>query len=301
MVADHNAFSPKQRIIPTPETHSELCHPATCNVADVFLQDIIKDQDSSKPNAWIVHDNACGYGQVTRALLDVASSIPADSIEITGTDNSPAMIDAFRIKLKAHPALQGAVKISSEVQDSASLKFPNNHFTHSFTNFLVNSGPTGEQNQLILDEIYRTLQPGGTAVISNWSKLSFAEAIRKAHSETRGEGSSPLLMGMGDEMMKPEYLISLMEKSGFQTTKLTVLSKEVKAVMPLADEKAKERWLGLMWSVLGGTTGGWKREDEKHWDEALRTIERTLSSGSHSEADGRRLLPLHATIVIARK
>jgi hypothetical protein len=82
---------------------------------------------------------------------------------------------------------------------------------------------------------------------------------------------------------------------------LTILSKEVRAIMPLADEKAKERWLGLMWSVLGGTLEGWKPEDEKHWDEALSTIERTLSSGLHGEADGHRLLPLQATIVIARK
>jgi hypothetical protein len=99
-------FVPKQLAPRTPEVLSELCHPATCNIADIFLKNIMNEQEKSSAfSSWVVHDNACGYGEVTRALLNVASAIPADSIEIVGTDNNRAMVRGFQQRLRDHPAL----------------------------------------------------------------------------------------------------------------------------------------------------------------------------------------------------
>jgi ubiquinone/menaquinone biosynthesis C-methylase UbiE len=299
-------FVPKQLAPRTPEVLSELCHPATCNIAEVFLKAIVTDQEKSPSlSSWVVHDNACGYGEVTRALLNVASGVPVDSIDIIGTDNEEAMVKGFQEKLKDHRALKHNAKISAELQDATSLKFPDDHFTHSFTNFLINSGPMPDQNGKILSEIWRTLRPGGIAVITNWNRISFADAITDVHNTTRAEDGGQLLMGMGGDMLKPEYLLSMVERAGFERSKMTILSQEVVALAPWTDEKARTRYLGLMWSVLGGTTAGWSKQDEESWDAALKALEDKLSaSGSKGVVPndrGQLQLPMESTIVIARK
>lgn len=294
-------FFPKQHIPLTPEVLCELCNPATCNVASFFLKDIAK---SPSPSSWVVHDNACGYGEVTRALLDVASTLPANSIEIVGTDVSPAMVKAFNTKLENHSALEkGNIKISAEAQDAASLKFPDEHFTHSFTNFLVNSGPLLDKNAQILGEIHRTLRSDGIAVITNWNRIGFADAIQNVHKATREEDSPQLLMGMGKEILKPEFLVSIVEDAGFERSKMTVLSHEVMALAPWADSKAKARYLAVMWSVLGATTSGWSPADEQRWQAALEALGKELSASDDLRVNesGQLEMPLVSTIVIARK
>jgi hypothetical protein len=162
-----------------------------------------------------------------------------------------------------------------------------------------------DQNPQILGEIWRTLRPGGISVITNWNRISFADAITDAHNAVRADDGGQLLMGMGGDMLKPDFLLSLVEGAGFERSKMTVLSQEVVALAPWTDEEARTRYLGLMWSILGGTTAGWSKKDEDNWDAALEALEHKLSaSGSKGvamNAQGHLRLPLESTIVIARK
>lgn len=295
-------FVPKQLVPYGPDVLSELCNKATANIAAAFLPEVTKQhQESPKFSSWVVHDNACGYGEVTRTLLELPPPKSVKEIVLVGTDNNEAMIERF-MKLKSHPGLENSYSLSGEVQGAEAQKFPDQHFTHSFTNFLINSGPHPDQNGAIVREIYRTLRPGGIAVLTNWAKVSFSAAVMATHERTRGKDAPPLIMGMAEELQKPEFTISLMESAGFDRSKMTILSKTTPACALWSDKAARTRYVGLMWSILGATTSGWTQQDEERWDEALQILAEEMSRIDEIELNKEILeLPLTATIVIAQK
>ena len=290
-------FVPKQAVPYSPDVLCELCHPATAKIAEHFFSELVKNQ--SKPmSQWKLHDNACGYGEVSRVLLE-RQPPPAESIEIVGTDYSVAMVQSF-LKLKdAHPL----ANVRAEKQNSQDLKFPDNWFTHSISNFLIHPGPDPSVNVQIVKEIYRTLVPGGTAVITNWNQLGHGGAVTAAHEGTRGEDAPPLLIGMGKEFWRPSYLISCVEEGGFDREKMTILSRETSAGKSWASEASRRRYVGLMWSVLGATMQGWRPLDEERWDQALNMLEEVLPTlpGVTLSPDGVLSISLTGTIIIVRK
>jgi ubiquinone/menaquinone biosynthesis C-methylase UbiE len=56
------------------------------------------------------------------------------------------------------------------------LTFPDEMFTHSFTNFAIFSLPDNEAARAA-SHIYRTLKPGGTAAITTWAEAPQREIL----------------------------------------------------------------------------------------------------------------------------
>ncbi|KEF55879.1 uncharacterized protein A1O9_07459 [Exophiala aquamarina CBS 119918] len=299
-----NAFHPKKYTPNTPEVLCELCHPATAEVAKHFLPTITETQ-TTPAESWIVHDNACGYGEVSRMILEMDPA-PAKKIDIVGTDSSDAMIQTYlKLKDKFASRLDGqGVSIRAEVQRAENLAaLSDESFSHSITNFLVNSGPNPDLNVPIVKEVYRTLKPGGTAVITNWNQIAHADAVIAAHEGTRGKDASPLLYGMGKELLNPDHLISSVVGGGFDKAKLKILSKPVAAGASWKTRESRRRYCGLMWSVLGPTLKGWQLEDEEKWEQALDILEDMLPKlpGVTVSDEGLLSITLTATIAIVQK
>jgi ubiquinone/menaquinone biosynthesis C-methylase UbiE len=61
-----------------------------------------------------------------------------------------------------------AAQVQSEVMDAQELKYPDDKFTHSFTNFALMAIPDPAK---AAKQIYRTLKPGGTAALTTWKQL----------------------------------------------------------------------------------------------------------------------------------
>lgn len=103
----------------------------------------------------IIHDNACGPAVVTTYLLSKNSTHPA---RLEATDVAPAMVGSSSAIATAH----GWDFVKATEMDANKLAFADNTFTHSFTNMLIPTQPAA------ISEIYRTLQPDGTALYTAW-------------------------------------------------------------------------------------------------------------------------------------
>jgi ubiquinone/menaquinone biosynthesis C-methylase UbiE len=87
---------------------------------------------------------------------------PGENAEVHATDIAPAMIKIVQKKNWSN--------FCAEVMDAQCLTFPDNEFTHSFTKFAIMAMPGPDKAAA---HIYRTLKPGGTAVITTWKDIGY--------------------------------------------------------------------------------------------------------------------------------
>ncbi|KAF3044006.1 hypothetical protein E8E12_005857 [Didymella heteroderae] len=180
----------------------------------------------------VIHDNACGPGIVAQEIVgrDVLAQSPPDpnfNLTIHCTDRSEAMIE---ITKEGYGGCESAnsmrdsfpnVSVNFHVTPAERLPFPDNTFTHSFTNCGIlhfDDGLTGAR------EILRTLKPGATAVTTSWKELGPFDVVREAQ---RACGhAEPLFRPPVDEKwFKAETLENVLRDAGFQNVK--VLTKTV--------------------------------------------------------------------------
>lgn len=110
-----------------------------------------------------VHDNACGPGIVTRAILELFPSARIDA-----TDISEGMVGATKVRYGTSDG-----RVTAQVMDVLDLSgFEDDRFTHSFSNFVFVILKPDEVRKGAR-EIYRTLQPGGTAVVVGWEQVGW--------------------------------------------------------------------------------------------------------------------------------
>ena len=112
------------------------------------------------PEAKIL-ENLCGTGFVTEDILKRGSEAQFHAV-----DAAPNMIELAKAKLGDKPNIHYGV-MPGEI-----LEFPDKHFTHSFTNLgiLFFKSPAAGA-----EEIWRTLKPGGIAIVTSWSRLDTVE------------------------------------------------------------------------------------------------------------------------------
>lgn len=80
------------------------------------------------------------------------------------------IIDANKARLDID-----SVDISFDTMPGEDLRFPDNHFTHSFTNQGIVFFKDGEKGA---KEIYRTLKHGGTAIVTTWKYIPYVSIIQ---------------------------------------------------------------------------------------------------------------------------
>lgn len=210
----------------------------------------------------VVHDNAAGPGIVTKELLARAKAAGQQPPKIISTDISAPMIDV----LKESIAKEGWDTVTASVMDGKDLKgIESNSLTHSITNFGIFDCGVGET--------YRTLQPGGLAVISTWKTqpmVILANQVRRAIHP--GLGSFP--PGYGDEWWTREYLEGMIKEAGFKDAKIELLTLDEDRSD--AEEMVEEMKGGFWVMARDGMTD----EEKGRWDDVLRQkLEERASSG----------------------
>jgi len=232
----------------------------------------------------VVHDNACGSGHVAKQVI---ATNPPSSIKIKATDIDETFVNACQTNAQA-----SGWPVETAVMRSESLDFADDYFTHSIMNIAIFMTTNGGLDAA--KEIYRTLKPGGTAVVNCWQSMAWLQPIREVHTLTRP--NRPWLLPViswsdGTQLRK------VMEEAGFKSDNIKETTSDAYATtIDLHD------WAETTWAYLGGMPG-WAESDEEKWDEAVTLLEKKLreAPGLSVSESGEIRLPARQNIVVATK
>ncbi|KAI2614974.1 S-adenosyl-L-methionine-dependent methyltransferase [Hypoxylon sp. NC1633] len=275
-------FVPKQALSPTPQLYDEL-------VSD-SMENLAKASIAFAPirSGFVINDNGCGTGAASAAVV---SSIADQTVDITikGTDINEDALNIYRKN-----AADGAWPAEAVNMDSNALKYEENTFSFSIGNALLFVLPNDGIDAV--KEMYRTLKPGGKAIVNSWAYVPNMPALEAAAKATPPPGT-PLPRAGLEKWSEVDFLQSVVEKGGFQTDQVTIHTADVYVTTVELDHYAN-----MLWSFIGGTTSvGWLKSDEENWDQAIKVIKQELkkTDGYKGLPGGRSLLKLKANIAVA--
>ncbi|KAI1383536.1 S-adenosyl-L-methionine-dependent methyltransferase [Hypoxylon trugodes] len=272
------AFRPKQITSYQAEHLSELQGDVSEKAIEYFLTLIPPFNDGD-----IIHDNACGSGAVTEAIM--AKNPP--KIHIHATDINPQFVAGVQALSEKNQWPE-----STAVMSAQKLTFPDNMFTKSITSFAFHC--LGDHDEAA-KQVYRTLKPGGVAIATVWTSMPHVRALQHAHWRTRGkEGPMPSLLPLED--FTEEDLRAALRVGGFRD----ISCSEKAFYLKVSDMK---RWAQLAWSYLGHLPTGWSQSDEDKWDEAIDDVVEQLKSGDGITTDdrGEVVMKMIAVVAVAKK
>ncbi|KAK4117105.1 S-adenosyl-L-methionine-dependent methyltransferase [Canariomyces notabilis] len=233
---------------------------ATLNIlADVIKESVQTSANPIGPDS-VVHDTAAGPGIGAAALV---ASLPKDQLpkEMLVSDNVPMMVSAARESLAASPLPKVECK-ELDSQDLSSASVPDNHFTHSINNFSIF---TFVRPADAIRETYRTLRPGGLAIVTCWRR--FAPVIIVHAAQKRIRPDLPLMPTPSPQFFEEGVLQRVVEEGGFVKDNITVLDK----TLVVADE---ENIAGLTMLMSGPMMSkareGYTAEEEARWADAVK-------------------------------
>ncbi|KAI9159192.1 hypothetical protein HJFPF1_07200 [Paramyrothecium foliicola] len=178
-------FGPKQAFNSTSQLYDELVSDSMENLAKESLGLIPPIK-----NGAVFHDNGCGTGAGTAALMSVLDKESVTNIVLKGTD----------------------------INEDA-IQFDENTFTHAIGNALLfvlaNDGVDA------VKETYRTLQSGGVAIFNSWGYVTNLIPLHVAAQATRPEGT-PLPRAGLEKWSQPEFLRDVIERGGFAPEKIEI-------------------------------------------------------------------------------
>lgn len=239
-------FVPKQAFAPTPELYDELVASGMEKLAKATLAQIPSIQ-----NCAVIHDNGCGTGAATAAVIAAIldSSI---HISIKATD-----INDHALKIYNKQAADQSWPAEAIHMDSTALSFPDETFTHSIGNAFLFVLPNDGIDAV--RETYRTLQPGRIAAFNSWSYNPSLNPIQVAAKATRPTGT-PLPRQGKEKWAKTEFLQSVVEKGGFERNKISLVEADV-----YVTTSEITRYATMLWSFIGGTSAvEWLKSDEEN-------------------------------------
>lgn len=273
-------FVPKQAFAPTPQLYDELVAGTMANLAKASLAQL-----PTIPAGAVILDNGCGTGAATEALVAITSDVIIKANDI----NEEAL------KVYRQQAVDGHWPAEAVNMDSATLAFSENTFSHIIGNALLFVLPNDGVDTV--KEMYRTLQPGGVAIVNTWAYVPNMAPIQMAAKATRPEGT-PLPREGSRKWSDMEFLRGVVEQGGFEPEKIRIVQETV-----VTKTCELRRYANMLWSFIGGTTSvGWLESDEQNWERALEVIFDELSkTEGYREEEGRAVLQFVANIVIATK
>lgn len=226
-------------------------------LADVITDDV---QSSSRPIGpkSVVHDTAAGPGIGAAALV---ARLPKDQLpgKVLVSDNNAMMVSAARDSLQNSPLPH----VDCQELDSQDLSdVPDDHFTHSINNFSIF---TFLRPADAVRETYRTLQPGGLAVITTWSRFAPMFMVHAAQKMIRPD--LPLMPTPSPEFYEEGVLQKVVEEAGFPTEGITVTRKE----LVITDEENRAGLTMLMSGpMMQKARTGYTEEEEARWAESVK-------------------------------
>ncbi|GAB7338376.1 hypothetical protein MBLNU457_4676t1 [Dothideomycetes sp. NU457] len=158
-------------------------------------------------------------------------------------------------------------RVKATLMDSLDLKFDDNTFTTSITNFST----TNVQNPpKMFAEVHRTLQPDGLAMFLQWKRFTVADMILEAQRSIRSDVT--LMKVPKVEYMQYGHILSSIKNAGFRHTEQRCLDVLVTG----------EQLEGLREFMLGGFTKEARseltEEEQARWPSAIdEAIQREVS------------------------
>ncbi|CAH0025381.1 unnamed protein product [Clonostachys rhizophaga] len=221
----------------------------------------------------VILDNAYGSGKYPAATIHAVDGIAKQNL---------------RDKATSAPVEFG-------VMPGEKLEFPDGKFSHSFTNMGIMFFTNPAQGAA---EIYRTLRPGGTAVVTSWSKLGHLDLVfRPAHVAVRPD-DEPVKFPLPEVWHDPEHVRKVLSEAGFKDDAIEVSTLPVQY-----GAKKKEMLLDFMMDMAGKMlTADWPEADKDAFRKAvaekleLEAKEYTMLSGEPGFG-----LPMEAIVVVCRK
>lgn len=304
-MGDSTTSGPTERVYDN-RTHAANYEDSTGGCTRDLAQHIITLADPITSGS-VIHDNACGPGIVAQEIVgrDVLAQTPPDpnfSLTIHCTDRSEAMIE---ITKEGYGGCESAnsmredfpgVNINFHVTPAERLPFPDNTFTHSFTNCGILHFDDGLEGAR---EILRTLKSGATALVTSWKELKAFEVVREAQRACGHQ--EPLFRPPVDEKwFKAETLEKVLKDAGFQ--KVKVLTKPVH----VAGKDIKDLCSHIL-LLMSRYREKWDGEKEAAFEKQLElAVEKVAVPIERANAESRSMeklvgIPMVALVGIGRK
>jgi len=261
-----------------------------------YLIDIAPTLDDES----VVLDNACGTGIVAQEILLKRVAAGASVLPITCVDVAPAMVDIARDVCRGMVESQqgDANKITAEVMPGENLQIQDDHFTHSFTNqgiMFFKDAAKGSR------EIIRTLQRGGTAVVTSWTKFGHVEVVHAAQKAYKPD-STLMKFPVAEQWYQASYLERTLMNAGFAEVDV-----HEKTVWYAA--KSIEELSGLLFGMFVNFPVGWNEEEnagfKKYLDveveKAVVKITRPIAGDVEGKTEDLVGVPMVALVAVAKK
>lgn len=200
----------------------------------------------------VVLDNACGTGVITDTIVHGAQ-VP---LKLHAADIAPSMLSV--LQKKNFPNVQ------AELMDAQDLRYQDNMFTHSYTNLAIFLIPDSHKGAA---EIYRTLKPGGTAILTSPRTLGWVKFFQRAQKAVRPddpEWQGPLSPEWRSENGSTK-MRSVVEFGGFRAENVKIETCNAFGTY----ESVPDELIAGMTQVL---TGKWPEEDAKAFKTKLQQL-----------------------------
>ncbi len=155
----------------------------------------------------VILDVACGPGTLSRLAAPHVRQVDA-------VDFSPEMITLFEAYIRG----AGWANVQAKVADGQALPFPDNTFDAVFSMFGLMFFPNRVQG---FKELYRTLKPGGIAIVSSWAPADQSPLMRLMFQSMRA--ANPAIPQADTQILnleKRDVFQTEMEAAGFQNIRI---------------------------------------------------------------------------------
>lgn len=273
-----------------------------------FTREVARKVMSMSPpftNNSKVLDNATGTGIVVEEIQKHISATNPNSnshiqIPVIAADAAQPMIDHLNAKLKhveannAWPNLNLVTTHAVPAEQLDERVVPSGSITHAYMNFGIFfcSDPVQAASHM-----YRSLAPGGTAVITTWHDLGNT-SVHQTHKQLYPE-EPDIKMPFSEQWEDPIYVRELLVKAGFEESKIRVVQENTYMRHATLREMAATK-TDLFTALIKGLDG-WKSEEAK---EAFtkRLAENLLECDSFSDEGSEGVkLKMVANIAICTK
>jgi ubiquinone/menaquinone biosynthesis C-methylase UbiE len=229
-----------------------------------ILRNIVTDQIQKSchpigPDS-VIHDTAAGPGIAAAALV---ARLHEDQLpkEMLVSDIVPVMVMAANESLVNSPLR----KVECKELDSQDLKgVRNDYFTHSIDNFSIF---TFVRPVDAIRETYRTLRPGGLAVVTCWRRFAPMHIVHATQRKIQPDLPGGFMPTPSPEFYEEGVLQRVVEQGGFHGPKIDMFDQE----LVVADEKQIAGLTELMSGpMMAKAREGYTPEQEARWAETVK-------------------------------